>query len=64
MAKQKTLLVDKIDKNIELHKFDRTYNNLLSDNYFDTMARIMKEVMMAVYGMEENDSVRITIEIL
>ena len=63
MAKQKTLLIDKIDNNIELHKFDRTYNNLLVDNYFDTMARIMKEVMMVVYGMEENDSVRITIEI-
>lgn len=63
MAKQKTLLIDKIDNNIELHKFDRTYNNLLADNYFDTMARIMKEVMMVVYGMEENDSVRITIEI-
>jgi hypothetical protein len=63
MAKQKTFLVYKIDHNIELHKFDRTYNNLLDDNYFDTMARIMKEVMMVVYGMEENDSVRITIEI-
>lgn len=63
MAKQKTLLVDKIDHNIELHKFDRTYNNLLADNYFDTMAMIMKEVMMVVYGMDENDSIRITIEI-